>query len=54
VRVHQMIGPPIDPREVGAVSVDDRDALLRVHRRVTAAVQALLDRARQRLRHEEV
>jgi len=54
VRVHQMIGPPTDPREVGAVSVDDRDALLRVHRRVTAAVQALLDRARQRLRHEEV
>jgi len=49
VRMHQIIGPPIDPRDDGATSVDDRPALLRVHRRVTAAVQGLLDTARERL-----
>lgn len=49
VRMHQMIGPPIDPRDDGVRSPDDREGLLRVHRRVTAAVQRLLDRARGRL-----
>src|SRR5207237_1940644 len=53
VRMHQIIGPPIDPLDEGAVSPDDRDVLLRVHRRVTAAVQDLLDCARERLRRRE-
>src|SRR5262249_4116333 len=48
VRMRQLIGAPIDPRGEGDVALDDRDALLRVHRRVTGAVQALLDRARGR------
>ena len=43
VRVRQLVGEPIDP---GPVEPDDRDGLLRLHRRVTGAVQALLDRAR--------
>jgi hypothetical protein len=46
VRMQQLIGEPIDPR---AVRPDDREGLLRVHQRVVAAVQALLDRARGRL-----
>jgi hypothetical protein len=50
VRMHQMIGPPIDPREHGATTPDDRDGLLRAHRVVTAAVQDLLDKARERVR----
>jgi 1-acyl-sn-glycerol-3-phosphate acyltransferase len=50
VRMYQLVGAPIDPRDEGAVSVADREALLRVHQRVTAAVQSLLDRARERLR----
>jgi len=49
VRMYQLIGTPIDPRDAGAVSTDDREALLRVHRQVVAAVQSLLDRARERL-----
>jgi 1-acyl-sn-glycerol-3-phosphate acyltransferase len=46
VRMRQLIGEPIDPRANGDVSPDDRAGLLRIHRRVTAAVQNLLDRAR--------
>jgi 1-acyl-sn-glycerol-3-phosphate acyltransferase len=45
VPMHQLIGEPIDPMRDGPVSVDDRAGLLRLHRRVTEAVQALLDRA---------
>lgn len=47
VRMRQLIGEPIDPAADGAVRVEDRDTLLRVHRRVTAAVQRLLDEARR-------
>jgi hypothetical protein len=54
VRMHSMVGPPLDPRDDGAVSPDDRPALLRVHRRVVAAVQGLLDEARARMRRGEV
>jgi hypothetical protein len=54
VRMHQLIGPPIDPLDEGAASPEDRAALLRVHHRVTAAVQDLLHRARERLRRGEV
>jgi hypothetical protein len=46
VRLRQLVGDPI--HVAGAASPDDRDALLALHRRVTAAVQALLDRARGR------
>ncbi len=53
VRVHQVIGAPIDPRDDGARSPEDGDALLRVHRRVTAAVQGALDQARAHVRAEE-
>jgi acyltransferase-like protein len=45
VRLHQMVGEPIAPHAGGT----DREALLRLHRRVTGAVQALLDRACHRL-----
>jgi 1-acyl-sn-glycerol-3-phosphate acyltransferase len=43
VRMRQLVGAPIDP---GRVRPDDREGLLRVHRRVMRAVQGLLDRAR--------
>ena len=46
VRMRQLVGEPIDPCAGGAVDPEDRDGLLRVHRRVVGAVQALLDRAR--------
>jgi hypothetical protein len=49
-----MVGPPIDPRDDGAVSADDRPALLRVHRRVVAAVQGLIDAAQARRRRGEI
>jgi 1-acyl-sn-glycerol-3-phosphate acyltransferase len=52
VRMHQMVGPPIDPKDDGATDPDDRDGVRRVHDRVIAAVQDLLDRAR--LRRNEV
>jgi 1-acyl-sn-glycerol-3-phosphate acyltransferase/alkylhydroperoxidase/carboxymuconolactone decarboxylase family protein YurZ len=44
-RIRQLIGEAIDVRASG-VRADDRDALLSVHREITASVQALLDRAR--------
>jgi len=50
VRMLQIVGEPIDPREEGATSSRDTEALLRVHRRVTAAVQDLIDDARERVR----
>lgn len=46
VRMRQLVGEPIDPRAEGYLRADDRASLLRLHRRVVAAVQALLDRAR--------
>jgi 1-acyl-sn-glycerol-3-phosphate acyltransferase len=46
VRMHQLVGEPIDPVAEGGRQ-DSRESLLQVHRRVTDAVQALLDRARQ-------
>jgi acyltransferase-like protein len=47
VRMRQLIGEPIDP---GAENLraDDPDDLLRLHHRVMAAVQELLDRGRRR------
>lgn len=47
VRMRQIIGEPIEPWADGEVDPEDREALLRIHRRVTAAVQDLLDRARE-------
>lgn len=47
VRLRQLVGAPIDLVAEG-VSPDDREGLLRLHRRVAGAVQALLDRARRR------
>jgi len=50
VRLRQVVGEPIDLAAEGAPpALDDREGLLRLHRRVTGAVQALLDRARRRL-----
>lgn len=46
VRIRQLVGAPIDPFADGEVDPHDRHALVRLHRRVTGAVQALLDRAR--------
>ena len=40
------IGPPIDLLEDGPVDIEDRDALDRLHHKVSGAVQGLLDRAR--------
>ena len=54
VRLHQMIGAPIHPRDEGVTSPTDRPGLLRIHRRMTAAVQDLIDRARERVRNREV
>jgi hypothetical protein len=47
VKIIQHIGPPIDLTAGGPTDPTDRAALLRLHRRVTAEVQALLDRARE-------
>lgn len=44
VRMRQLIGAPIDP---GAIDFEDRASVLRLHRRVVHAVQALLNRARR-------
>jgi 1-acyl-sn-glycerol-3-phosphate acyltransferase len=46
VRMRQLIGEPIHPRAEGLLHAEDREGLLRLHGRVTLAVQALLDRAR--------
>ncbi len=50
VRLHQLVGAPIDPWDVPHDRDDDHDpdGLLAVHRRVVGAVQALLDRGRGR------
>jgi 1-acyl-sn-glycerol-3-phosphate acyltransferase len=48
VRMRQLIGEPIEPHADGKVGLDDRRAMDHLHRRVTGAVQALLDRARGR------
>ncbi len=45
VRMRQLIGADIDLTRNGRADPDDRQALLRLHERVTAAVQTLLDRA---------
>jgi 1-acyl-sn-glycerol-3-phosphate acyltransferase len=45
VKIVQHIGDPIDP---GPIDAGDRPAILRLHRRVRDAVQALLDRANGR------
>jgi hypothetical protein len=50
VRMRQVVGEPIDPRLEGNPSADDRDGLLRLHRRITAAVQDVLDHARASVR----
>lgn len=45
VKIHQIIGAPIDPAELGSPAVDDREAMARASLRVQAIVQGLLDRA---------
>jgi len=51
VKMHQVVGAPIDLRVNGKrLRFDDRDAVLRLHRRVVSRVQSLLDRARQQRR----
>ncbi len=47
VKIRQIIGEPIKPWEEDRARIDDRESLLRAHRHVTGAVQALLDRARR-------
>jgi hypothetical protein len=47
VKMHQIIGEPIRPWIDDKARVDDKKSLERAHNRVTAAVQDLLDRARQ-------
>jgi hypothetical protein len=46
VKMHQIIGEPIRPWVEERATPGDRESLLRAHRRVTGAVQELLDRAR--------
>ncbi|MCW5954827.1 MAG: hypothetical protein KIT69_21435, partial [Propionibacteriaceae bacterium] len=46
VKMHQVIGDPIRPWAEDRARLDDPESLERAHRRVTGAVQALLDRAR--------
>jgi 1-acyl-sn-glycerol-3-phosphate acyltransferase len=46
VKMRQLVGAPIDPYADGHVRLDDREGQLRVHRRVVAAVQGLIDHAR--------
>lgn len=50
VKMHQIIGEPIDFRDAGVKPDADRTALLPLHERVTGEVQKLLDRARRRVR----
>jgi hypothetical protein len=50
VRFHQLVGKPIDLDAGGRIDPNDRAALLRVHKKVTATVQKLLERARTRHR----
>jgi hypothetical protein len=45
VKVRQVVGEPIDLTAGGPVDPGDRPALLALHRKVAAAVQALLKRA---------
>ena len=48
VRMRQLVGAPIDVvAEARGAAPDDRGTLARLHRRVTGAVQGLLDRARE-------
>jgi 1-acyl-sn-glycerol-3-phosphate acyltransferase len=47
VRLSQLVGQPIDPFVDGDVRLDDEEALRRIHRRVTRAVQRTLDDARR-------
>lgn len=46
VRMHQIVGEPIDPRSLGVDDPNDEVGIARLHKRVTGAVQSLLDRAR--------
>lgn len=48
VKIVQHVGEPIDPTEDGPRDEGDREGMLRLHRRVTAAVQGLLDEANAR------
>ncbi len=48
VKITTHLGAPIDLLSEGPVDPEDREALLPLHRRVVAAVQALLDGARTR------
>jgi 1-acyl-sn-glycerol-3-phosphate acyltransferase len=50
VKIHQIIGAPIDLDEFRNCDLDDRDAMTAASLRVQAAVQGLLDRA-EALRH---
>jgi hypothetical protein len=45
VKLTQVIGAPIDPAAEGVVDERDAEGVARLHRRVKAAVQDLLDRA---------
>jgi 1-acyl-sn-glycerol-3-phosphate acyltransferase len=46
VKITQLVGEPIDPHADGPLAEDDREGLLRLHRRVAGAVQALMDEHR--------
>jgi len=50
VRLFQIVGEPIDPRAEGVTSVRDKDGIRRLHERITARVQSLIDEARDRVR----
>jgi len=54
VRLHQIVGTPIDLRAEGVDSVHDLVGLRRAHHRIMEAVQDLIDRARARVRNHEV
>jgi 1-acyl-sn-glycerol-3-phosphate acyltransferase len=46
VRIHQLIGEPIVPRDEGVTNAKDEKGLGMLHEKVAGAVQRLLDRAR--------
>lgn len=52
VKFRQIVAPPIDLYADGSVDIEDRGALLQLHRRVVRQMQALVDEARRTAENE--